>query len=75
LRRLRSDVYGCFTRRADALFDLCDAMACGPGPVCSPVEFSLEPGFRRGHAMVFESLACGRVDAGRLRRVLVGQLP
>ena len=28
LRRLRADIYGCFTRRADALFELCDAMLC-----------------------------------------------
>jgi hypothetical protein len=74
LRRLRSDIYGCFTRRADALFELCDAMACAPGPVACPVELSLEPQFRRGHAMVYESLAHGRVDAGRLRRVLVERL-
>jgi len=74
LRRLRSDIYGCFTRRADALFDLCDAMACAPGSVACPVELSLEPEFRRGHAMVYESLAHGLVDAGRLRRVLVERL-
>lgn len=74
LQRLRADIYGCFTRRADALFELCDAMACAPGPVACPVELSLEPEFRRGHAMVYESLAHGRVDAGRLRRVLVERL-
>jgi hypothetical protein len=64
LRWLRSDIYGCFTRRADALFELCDAMACAPGSVAAPVELSLEPEFRRGHAMVHESLAHGLVDAG-----------
>jgi hypothetical protein len=74
LRRLRSDIYGCFTRRADALFELCDAMACASGPVTCPVELSLEPEFRRGHAMVYESLARGRIDTGRLRRVLVERL-
>lgn len=41
LRALRSGIYGCFTRRADALFDLCDAMACSTVPVCSPVDLSL----------------------------------
>lgn len=74
LRRLRRDVHGCFTRRADALFELCDAMLCASGPVCSPVELSLEPEFRRGHAMVYDALRAGRVDAQRLRRVLVGAL-
>jgi len=74
LLRLRSDIYRCFTRRADALFELCDAMACAPGAVACPVELSLEPEFRRGHAMVYESLAHGLVDVGRLRRVLVDRL-
>ncbi|MBS2967130.1 transposase, partial [Actinocrinis puniceicyclus] len=75
LRRLRAGIYGCFTRRADALFELCDALLCAPGPVSSPVELSLEPEFRRGHAMVYDALAQGRVDGARLRRVLVGALP
>jgi hypothetical protein len=75
LRALRSGIYGCFTRRADALFDLCDAMVCSTVPVCSPVELSVEPEFRRRHAMVYDALAAGRVDADRLRRVLVEALP
>jgi len=75
LRALRSGIYGCFRRRADALFDLCDAMVCSTVPVCSPVELSVEPEFRRRHAMVYDALAAGRVDADRLRRVLVEALP
>jgi len=75
LRRLRVDLYGCFARRPDALFELCDAMLCAPGPVVSPVELSLEPEFRRRHAMVYNALVWGVVDAARLRRTLVGMLP
>lgn len=75
LRELRAGIHDCFTRRADALFDLCDAMLCASGPVVSPVELSLEPEFRRGHAMVYDALAEGRVNADRLRRLLVGALP
>jgi hypothetical protein len=75
LLAMRSGIYGCFTRRADALFELCDAMLCASGPVVSPVELSLEPEFRRRHAMVYDALAEGRVDAGRLRRLLVEALP
>jgi hypothetical protein len=56
------------------LFELCDAMLCASGPVVSPVELSLEPEFRRGHAMVYDALAAGRVDTDRLRRVLVEAL-
>ena len=75
LRRLRAGIYGCFTRRADALFELCDALACAGGPVSSPVDLSVEPEFRRGHGMVYDALAEGRIDSARLRRVLVGMLP
>lgn len=75
LRALRSGIYGCFTRRSDALFDLCDAMVCSTGPVCSPVELSVEPEFRRRHGMVYDALIAGRVDTDRLRRVLVETLP
>lgn len=74
LRDLRAGIYGCFTRRSDALFELCDALLCAGGPVSCPVELSLEPEFRRGHGMVYDALAKGRVDGARLRRVLVGAL-
>jgi hypothetical protein len=56
------------------LFELCDALLCAGGPVSSPVELCLEPEFRRGHGMVYDALAKGRIDAARLRRVLVGAL-
>src|SRR5258708_39326729 len=59
-------------RRADALFELTDAMLCAQGPVRSPVELSLEPEFRRGHGSVYDALAQGRIDAGGLRRLLLG---
>jgi hypothetical protein len=66
----RRDLFQCFRRRADALFELSDALLCAPGPVVSPVELSLEPEFRRGHGMVYDALAAGRVDGARLRRLL-----
>jgi DDE superfamily endonuclease len=72
LRRLRARMYECFSRRADALFELGDALLCAAGPVLSPVELSLEPEFRRGHGSVYDALAGGRVDGARLRRVLTG---
>ncbi|GAA2014696.1 hypothetical protein GCM10009799_48710 [Nocardiopsis rhodophaea] len=31
--RFRTELYACLTARADALFDLCDALTCAPGPV------------------------------------------
>jgi len=53
-------------RRADALFELTDAMLCAQGPVRSPVELSMEPEFRRGHGSVYAALDQGRIDAGGL---------
>jgi hypothetical protein len=72
LVRFRRDLYGCFPRRADALFELCDALLCSAGPVACPVELSVEPEFRRGHGSVYDALAGGRVDRARLCRLLTG---
>ena len=72
LRRLRREVYGCFSRRADALFELSDALLCAAGPVISPVELSMEPEFGRGHGSVYDALRAGRIDVAGLRRVLTG---
>lgn len=32
LRGFRGHLYGSLARRGDALFELCDAMLCSPGP-------------------------------------------
>ena len=40
----------------------------------SPVELSVEPEFRRGHGSVYDALAGGRIDAGRLRRLQVAAM-
>jgi hypothetical protein len=62
----RSGLYGCFTRRGDALFDLMDAVLTAQGPVESLVELSQEKAFRRGHGALYDALADGDVDAERL---------
>jgi hypothetical protein len=49
LSRFRSEFYSCLTRRADALFELADAVLCADGPVRSLVELSLVGEHRRGH--------------------------
>ena len=43
----RSRLYGCFGRRTDALFEVCDALLTA-GSVPSPVHLSLVPVHRRG---------------------------
>ncbi|MFE2288673.1 hypothetical protein ACFXDJ_31465 [Streptomyces sp. NPDC059443] len=45
----RSELYACPTSRADALFDLCDALLCTEGPVRTLVDLALAPEHRRGH--------------------------
>jgi hypothetical protein len=71
----RRQLYSCFTRRADALSELTDAILCAQGPVRSPAELSVEPEFRRGHGSVYDALAGGRIDAARLRRLQVAAMP
>jgi hypothetical protein len=39
----REAFYGCLHRRADALFELCDAVLWVDGPVCSLVGLSWRP--------------------------------
>ncbi|MEU4506604.1 NF041680 family putative transposase [Streptomyces sp. NPDC024089] len=71
LSRLRGEFYSCLTGRADALFELADAVLCADGPVRSLVELSLVAEHRRGHGGLYDALAAGRVDVARLRRALV----
>jgi hypothetical protein len=70
----RRGLMECFTRRRDALFELTDAMLCAQGRVCSPVELSLEPEFRRGHGSLYAALRRGRIDDAALQRLLVARV-
>jgi hypothetical protein len=63
----RQELYRCFTGRADALFDLCDAVLCAEGPVRTLVGLSLVAEHRRGHGGLYDALNAGRVDVARLR--------
>jgi hypothetical protein len=71
LVRFRTGLYGCFSRWADALFELCDAVLCVPGSVGSVPSLSLEPEFTRSHGSLYKALARGRIDEGCLRQLLV----
>ena len=75
LAEFRRRLHGCLTARADALFDLADAVACSDRPVTSLVQLSLEPEFRRGHGALYDALAAGRVDDERLFALLTEVLP
>lgn len=75
LSRFRDRFYDCLDTRADALFELADAVICTDGPVTSLVELSLAPVFRRGHGALYDALTDGAIDEERLRDLLVDQLP
>jgi hypothetical protein len=75
LSRFRRRFYECLPVRADALFELTDAVLCTDGPVTSLVQLSLSPVFRRGHGALYDALACGEVDTEHLRDLLIAHLP
>ncbi|HYN57539.1 MAG TPA: NF041680 family putative transposase [Motilibacterales bacterium] len=66
----RQRLYGCFAARADALFELGDAVLCAGGPVTSLVELCQEKRFRRGHGALYDALACGQLDSVAVGRLL-----
>jgi hypothetical protein len=72
LAGFRGELFRCLTRRADALFELADAVLCRPERVLMVAELSLEPECRRGHGAVYDALNCGNVQFARLRRALAG---
>jgi hypothetical protein len=63
------------TARADALFELVDAVACRPERVASLPGLSLEPEFRRGHGGLYAALTRGRIEESALRAALVATVP
>ena len=70
----RREFYRSCAARADALFELTDAVLCADGPVTSLVELSLLAEHRRGHGALYDALNAGRVEPQRLRRT-VASLP
>jgi hypothetical protein len=72
LVRFRQDFYQSLQVRADALFELTDAVLCCAGPVGSLAELSLEPEHRRGHGGLYDGINAGRIEIARLRRTLTG---
>jgi hypothetical protein len=70
----RRGFYRCLWRRPDALFELAGATLTAPRAGSLPY-LSLEPAFRRGHGMIYQALAEGRVDEEALRDLLVAARP
>ena len=61
LQTLRRSFYECFHRRADALFELTDAILTADGAAPSPVHLSLKASHRRGWGSFYAALDRGRI--------------
>lgn len=68
-RSFRNSFYECLDRRADALFELTDALLTADA-VPSPVHLSLQASHRRGWGSLYAALAHGTIDAEALRDLL-----
>jgi tetratricopeptide (TPR) repeat protein len=67
LTAFRRELYRCFSKRPDALFELGDAVLCNQDRVHMLAELSLEPVFRRGHGALYDAVCNGQVQIARLR--------
>jgi hypothetical protein len=73
LEAFRTELHACLTRRADALFELGDALLCAQAVPSLP-HLSLEPVCRRGWGSAYAALSRGRIDTERLRDLLADRL-
>lgn len=73
LNAFRHQVYNCFERGADALFNLCDALLCETQARSLP-ELSYSPSFERAWPSLYQALANGDIDDVKLQRVCVQAL-
>jgi hypothetical protein len=71
----RDELFGCYSRWGDALFELTDGLLCETGPVHSVPSLSLEPEFSRSHGSLYKALAKGCLDEEALRKLLVENAP
>jgi len=74
LRSFRTALHACFEHRADALFELGDALLASD-TVTSLPHLSLQSGFRRGWGSLYDALSAGRIDGAALRALLLEQAP
>lgn len=70
LAGFRDGLYCSLGMRRDALFEICDALACRPERVHMLAELCLEPECRRGHGGVYDAVNRGEIVIGRLRRAV-----
>ncbi len=73
LQDFRQEVYSCFDRAADALFNSVDALLTETTAHSFP-ELSLSPCFERRWCSLYEAFEDGQIDQNRLRQVFVRYL-
>ncbi len=74
LAAFRQAAYACFTKAADVLFELLDALLVTPHPESFP-ELSCAPAFRRQWPSLYEALQDGAVNRPALLELYVKALP
>jgi len=74
LNEFRHEMYYCFGKAKDALFNLVDALSSEAGASSFP-ELSFSPFFERTWASLYEALEDGQIDAERLRQLFVDYAP
>jgi DDE superfamily endonuclease len=74
LQAFRQDIYRCFLRAKDALFDTIDALISEP-QAKSFAELSLSPFFQRKWPSLYEAFEDGLIDRKRLQEVFIKYLP
>ncbi len=74
LQQYRHDVYLCFRRAKDALFDMVDALITETQAQSFP-ELSLSPLFQRKWHSLYEALQDGKIDAETLQKTFIKYIP
>jgi hypothetical protein len=74
LQQFRVELYHTFTRRADAVFELVDALS-GDIQTRSPAELSLSGSFRRQYASVYDGVDGWQFDAAAVKELLLQVAP
>ncbi len=74
LRQFRHDLYDCFVRGRDALFNTIDGLMTETQARSFP-EISQSPWFERKWPSLYEAFEDGRIDEKRLREILAHHLP
>ncbi len=67
----RDRFYHCLESRADAQFELCDAILCSEGPVDTLVGLSQVPEHRRGYGALYDAVNHGTLTEKQLRGALL----